>query len=207
MYPAFAPLVDQLLIAVDAEYADDDHRLTNQSDVACIPPVSGGSAWQGIAAGCVKREMCPQNAMIKLIREPIDYNRLVEQVRSTMAGAVVLFLGTAREVTGQRRTESLDYEAYEEMASRKLTELEREARQRWPVVEAALVHRLGHLEPGEVSVAVAVSCPHRDDAFEAGRFLIDRIKEVVPIWKKENWADGTSEWMHPGLESAEQPTG
>ncbi|HUT12894.1 MAG TPA: molybdenum cofactor biosynthesis protein MoaE, partial [Thermoguttaceae bacterium] len=75
--------------------------------------------------------------------------------------------------------------------------LETEARRRWPLVEAAIVHRLGHLPLGEISVAIAVSSPHRHAAFEAGRWLIDRIKEVVPIWKKENYADGSDEWVHP----------
>ena len=86
------------------------------------------------------------------------------------------------------------------MAERKMREIEAEARERWPIIEAALVHRVGHLELGEVSVAIAVSCPHREQAFEACRYLIDRVKEVVPIWKRENWATGESDWVHPGLE-------
>jgi molybdopterin synthase catalytic subunit len=124
---------------------------------------------------------------------------LLDQVNSHRAGAVVLFLGTVRELTHGRRTESLDYECYPEMAEKKLAELEAEARRRWPIIECAIVHRLGHMELGEASVAVAVSTPHRHDAFEAGKWLIDTLKEVVPIWKKENWADGTTEWVHPGL--------
>jgi molybdopterin synthase catalytic subunit len=144
--------------------------------------------------------------MISLTRDPIDYAAVTEQVRSAAAGAVVLFLGTAREMTAGRRTASLEYEAYAEMAQHKLEELEREARRQWPLVEAAVVHRLGHLELGEISVAVAVSSPHRAASFEAARWIMDRIKEVVPIWKKENWADGTSEWVHPGLEADEAAT-
>ena len=136
--------------------------------------------------------------MIQLTHEPIDFAALTESVRSNAAGAVVLFLGTVREMTGERRTVALDYDGYRPMAEAKLAELEAEARSRWPVIHAALVHRLGHLELGDVSVAVAVSAPHRHQAFEAGRFLIDTLKEVVPIWKKENWADGTTEWVHPG---------
>jgi molybdopterin synthase catalytic subunit len=120
-------------------------------------------------------------------------------VRSTQAGAVCLFLGTVRELTAGRQTVSLDYEAYPEMAAKKLAELEDQARSRWPIIELAVVHRLGHLELGDVSVAVAVSCPHRHDAFDACRWLIDTLKEVVPIWKKEIWADGEEEWVHPGL--------
>src|SRR5207249_886477 len=117
-------------------------------------------------------------------------------------GAVVLFLGTVRELTNGRRTSALDYDAYPEMAEIKLRELEQQARDRWPIDRVAMVHRLGHLELGEVSVAVAVSCPHRHQAFDAARFLIDELKAWVPIWKKENWSDGTTEWVHPGLESS-----
>ncbi len=135
--------------------------------------------------------------MVRLTHESIDFTALTEQVRSPQAGAVVLFLGTVREMTDGRRTVALDYEAYPEMAVAKMEELHAEAFARWPVTHAAIVHRLGHLELGDISVAVAVSCPHRTDAFEAGRFLIDRLKEVVPVWKQENWDDGTTEWVHP----------
>lgn len=136
--------------------------------------------------------------MVQLTSELIDFARLTEQVRRADCGAVVTFLGTVRELTEGRRTVALDYEAYPAMAEKKMKEIEEETRTRWPVGEMALVHRTGHLELGDVSVAVAVSCPHRGQAFEACRHAIDRLKEVVPIWKKENWADGTSEWVHPG---------
>ena len=135
--------------------------------------------------------------MVRLTAEPIDYHALMEQVRRPDCGGVVAFLGTVRDLTGDRVTVALDYEAYPAMAERKMAEIEEEARARWPVGEMVLVHRLGRLEVGEVSVAVAVSCPHRAEAFEACRHAIDRLKEVVPIWKKENWADGASEWVHP----------
>jgi molybdopterin synthase catalytic subunit len=138
--------------------------------------------------------------MICLTQQPIDYAALTETVRTNAAGAVVLFLGTVREVTDLRRTIALDYEAYVPMAEAKLAEIEAEARRRWPVERIAVVHRVGHLDPGEISVAVAVSCPHRDEAFEAARFVIDTLKATVPIWKKENWSDGTHDWVHPGVE-------
>jgi molybdopterin synthase catalytic subunit len=138
--------------------------------------------------------------MIFLTRDMIDYHALTEQVRRPGCGGVVLFLGTVRDLTDGKTTVALDYEAYPSMAEKKLAEIETEVRQRWPVGDVALVHRLGHLDIGEVSVAVAVSCPHRHQAFEACRFAIDRIKEIVPIWKKENWSDGTSEWVHPNEE-------
>ena len=138
--------------------------------------------------------------MIRLTRDPIDHAALTESVRRPHCGAVVTFLGTVRDLTGDKVTAALDYEAYPAMAEAKLAEIEAGARARWPVGDIALVHRLGRLEIGEVSVAVAVSCPHRADAFEACRHAIDRLKELVPIWKKENWADGTTEWVHPGTE-------
>ncbi len=143
--------------------------------------------------------------MIEIVQQSIDPAAVLSEVQSRRAGAVVLFLGTTREVTGQRQTLSLDYECYGDMARRKMAELRQQALDRWPLTACAIVHRVGHLEPGEASVAVAVSSPHRQDAFEAGKWLIDTLKEVVPIWKKENWADGTSDWVHPGLDAPSKP--
>jgi len=138
--------------------------------------------------------------MIELSDKPIDVAAVLDRVQSLAAGAVVLFLGTTREMTAGRRTQSLEYECYPEMARKKLQELEAESRRRWPITACAILHRLGHLELGEASVAVAVSTPHREDAFAAAKWLIDTIKEDVPIWKCENWADGTTEWVHPKAE-------
>jgi molybdopterin synthase catalytic subunit len=138
--------------------------------------------------------------MIEITEAPIDHAALTDRVRSNLAGAVCTFLGTVREITGDRRTSLLEYEAYPEMARKQLADLEAEARRRWPIIEAAIAHRVGKLDLGEISVVVAVSCPHREQAFEACRWLIDTLKEVVPIWKKEVWADGTEEWVHPGLD-------
>src|SRR5437867_13311083 len=136
--------------------------------------------------------------MIRLTRVPIDHQRLNEAVRRDDCGAVVTFLGTVRDLTDGQITVALDYEAYAGMAEKKMAEIEADTRSRWPVGDIALEHRLGRLDVGEVSVAVAVSCPHRAQAFEACRHAIDRLKELVPIWKKENWADGRTEWVHPG---------
>ena len=137
--------------------------------------------------------------MIQLTQEVIDHAALTEKVRRPDCGAVVTFLGTVRDLTDGRVTTALDYEAYPGMAEKKMAEIERETRQRWPVGEMMMVHRLGHLEVGDVSVAVAVSCPHRAEAFEACRYAIDRLKELVPIWKKENWDDGNADWVHPDV--------
>src|SRR5205823_7209195 len=138
--------------------------------------------------------------MIRLTHEPIDYSALTEQVRRPHCGGIVRFLGAVRDLTGDRVTVALDYEAYPGMAEKKMAEIEADTRARWPVGEMVMVHRLGRLDVGEVSVAVAVSCPHRAEAFEACRHAIDRLKELVPIWKKENWADGSTEWIHPSDE-------
>jgi molybdopterin synthase catalytic subunit len=140
--------------------------------------------------------------VIRLTNQPIDPAAVLAAVASPEAGAVVLFCGTTRAITDGRRTNSLDYECYEAMALREMAQLERTARDRWPLLGVAIVHRTGRVEIGETSVAVAVSTAHRAAAFEAGQWLIDTLKEIVPIWKKENWADGTSDWVHPGLTDA-----
>ena len=134
--------------------------------------------------------------MIELTQQPIDFTLLTESVRSHQAGAVVLFLGTVREFTGEARTAWLEYEAYPEMAMAALQRLAAEVRERFSVIEVAMSHRYGRLALGDIAVAVAVSSPHRAQAFEAGRWLIDKLKESVPIWKKEHYADGTTEWLH-----------
>ena len=141
--------------------------------------------------------------MFALTPDVIDYHALTEAVRRPGCGAVTLFLGTVRDLTGDEVTVFLDYEAYPPMAEKKLAEIEAEARRRWPVGEIAMVHRLGRLGVGEISVAVAVSTPHRADAFAACRFAIDTLKELVPIWKKDVGADGMAEWKHPPMRSAE----
>jgi molybdopterin synthase catalytic subunit len=135
--------------------------------------------------------------MIQLTDQPIDTNLLLSRAAHPAAGAVLLFLGTTRELTDGRQTVALDYEAYDAMAERRLAELEAEARRRWPVLECVIVHRLGRVPPTEASVAIVVSTPHRADAFAAGQWLIDTLKQDVPIWKRERWADGTTEWVHP----------
>ncbi|QDT34321.1 molybdenum cofactor biosynthesis protein MoaE [Thalassoglobus polymorphus] len=136
--------------------------------------------------------------LVQLTDQPIDSNALTQFATTPRSGAIVLFLGTVRELTGDRKTVALDYDAYPEMALAKMNELVDEACEKWPVQKVAVVHRTGHLELAEASVAIALSCPHRVDAFEAGRFLIDELKVRVPVWKKENWDDGTTEWVHPG---------
>ncbi|MFO0788126.1 MAG: molybdenum cofactor biosynthesis protein MoaE [Pirellulales bacterium] len=139
--------------------------------------------------------------MIELTDLPIDTAALLDRARHPEAGAIVLFLGTTREFTGSKHTVALSYETYHEMAERRLVELETQARRRWPVLECFITHRLGTVPATEASVAIVVSTPHRADAFTAGQWLIDELKKDVPIWKREQWADGTAEWVHPGLKT------
>lgn len=143
--------------------------------------------------------------MASLTHEPIDLQATYDLVATPTAGAIVTFSGVTRELTKGRRTESLDYEAYAEMALAKLNELEQTAKERWPIEKCVLIHRLGHLEIGAASVVVAVASPHREAAFLAAKWLIDTLKEEVPIWKRENWSDGSTEWVHPGLSNGDAP--
>ncbi len=134
--------------------------------------------------------------MVRLTRDAIDFAALTSEARHPHCGAVALFLGTVRDLTGEHVTVFLEYDAYAPMAEKKLAEIEAAVRQRWPVREVLMVHRLGRLAVGDVSVAVVVSCPHRAEAFDALRDAVDALKELVPIWKKENGPDGTGEWVH-----------
>lgn len=136
--------------------------------------------------------------MIILTHDPISHADLTEVVRLPGCGAVVTFLGTVRDITGTDVTTALDYEAHDPMAEARMKQIEEETRAKWSVGEFRMIHRLGRLEVGEISVGIAVSCPHRAQAFDACRYAIDRLKEIVPIWKQEHWHDGRTEWVHPG---------
>jgi molybdopterin synthase catalytic subunit len=138
---------------------------------------------------------------VRLTRRPIDLAVLAAS--SPADGAVCLFLGVVRNENGGRPVRHLEYEAYEDMALPMMEEIARETRGRWPVTEVAIVHRLGRLEIGEPSVAVAVAAPHRGAAFEACRYAIDTLKATVPIWKKEFYADGAVWLEGPGATPAE----
>jgi molybdopterin synthase catalytic subunit len=140
---------------------------------------------------------------VQLTRDPIDYAAVVERVRSTRSGAVVLFLGTVREMSEGRSVDGLTYEAHVEMARRTIEGILDEAAARWPLDSAAVVHRWGELALGDVAVAVAAASAHRAPAFESARWIMDRIKESAPIWKQEHWRDGGASWVHPA--ASERP--
>jgi molybdopterin synthase catalytic subunit len=132
--------------------------------------------------------------MIDIVETDIAIEPLVQHVRKNSNGAVVTFLGVVREFSRGRHVLYLEYEAYREMAVRKMQQVTEEVREKWAIDDIAMVHRVGHLEVGERSVAIAVAAPHRKAAFEACEYAIDRLKEIVPIWKKEVWEGGES-WI------------
>lgn len=131
---------------------------------------------------------------VRLTEQPIDINAGMKTVIRPEAGAVSTFIGIAREFTGDKRTLFLQYEAYIPMAEKQLARICKEIIQRWPEARISIEHRIGRLDISDVAVAIVVSTPHRDAAFKACRYAIERIKEIVPIWKKEYWKDG-SKWI------------
>lgn len=128
--------------------------------------------------------------MIRLTYDPIDLIEVVQAVASTKAGATVTFIGTTREQNEGRQVTRLEYEAYEPMAERQLQAICNQVSEKWPEARVAVVHRLGEVGLGEASVVIAVSAPHRGEAFAACRYVIDELKKTVPIWKKEFFASG-----------------
>jgi molybdopterin synthase catalytic subunit len=128
--------------------------------------------------------------MFALTTRPIDPTALLAEVSDARAGALVVFVGTTRRDNAGRQVHRLEYEAFERMAIREMRQLGAEARRRWPLKKVAMVHRTGIVPVREASVAIAVSAAHRTEAFEACRWLIDRLKEIVPIWKKEHFRGG-----------------
>jgi molybdopterin synthase catalytic subunit len=132
--------------------------------------------------------------LIEITSQPLDIEPFLQHVRRDESGAVALFLGVVRDNSHGRRVLYLEYDAYAEMAERKLREVAEEVQARWPITDVAIAHRTGRLEIGETSLLVAVSSPHRHDAFAACHHIVDRIKEIVPIWKKEVWEGGEA-WI------------
>jgi molybdopterin synthase catalytic subunit len=171
-YPRLRALPQPFAFAVNDEYVTGEVPLRPRDELVLVPPVSGGSEY------------------IDLVETPIDINAVLKQVNHAQAGAVVVFLGTVRDNNRGRHVKYLEYEAYQTMARKEMQKVAADAQRRWPVLSIAIVHRLGHLEIGEISVAIAVAAGHRSEAFEAAQFAIDTLKHTVPIWKKEVWADG-----------------
>ena len=190
-YPVVEALLPTLVCAIDEEYVESSQLLREGDCVALIPPVSGGSG--------------TSSPMFVITREPLDAAPLVEAVRRDESGAVALFYGVVRNENMGHSVRYLEYDVYPEMAIKKMREVAEEVESRYSITGIGVLHRVGRLEIGETSLLVAVSSAHREAAFEACHFAVDRIKQVVPIWKKEVWDDG-EEWTEghvPGSERAE----
>ncbi len=166
-----------LLYAVNREYADAGRVLADGDEVALIPPVSGGG--------------------FRVTGQPLSLEAVVGEVTDESAGAVATFLGTVRRESRGRTVLYLEYEAYAEMAEDVMSQLAAELEQRYELWAVAIHHRIGRVEIGEASVAIAVSAPHRQDALAACKDAIDTLKETVPLWKKEVY-EGGEEWIGRG---------
>jgi molybdopterin converting factor subunit 1 len=190
-FPSIAGYLPNLLVAVDQAFAFDEDLIPTEAEVALFPPVSGGSDFP---------------TFVKILEGPLDLDELVSRITLPTTGAVCMFTGIVRGSTSRGEahfTSKLYYEAYTSMAEAKMLEVAREIRERWQAVEGiVIVQRVGHLVPGTPTVLIACSAAHRDTgAFEAARYGIDRLKEIVPVWKKEISPDGEI-WVegnyHPG---------
>ncbi len=186
-YPAAADNLKVALAAIDEEFAFDQDCFADGAEVAFFPPVSGG-------ASSVRPEI------FRLPSEPIDHDEIIAAITTRRTGAVCMFTGTVRGATTKDghlpATDYLEYEAYEPMALAKMKQVADEIRQRWDKVEGiAVIQRIGRLQVGDNTVLCACSSPHRDDGcFEAARYGIDRLKEIVPVWKKEVGESGET-WI------------
>jgi molybdopterin synthase catalytic subunit/molybdopterin converting factor small subunit len=166
-----------LLYAVNKEYAERDRPLADGDEVALIPPVSGGA--------------------FRLVEGPIDVDAVAAEVADEGAGAIATFQGTVRSRSRGRNVIALEYEAYSGMAEQVMAEIADEVKARYELCAIAVTHRLGRVEIGETSVAIAVSAPHRHDALAGCKDVIDALKERVPLWKKELY-EGGEEWIGRG---------
>lgn len=203
VYPALTPSLNSTLIAVNQEYAFPDEPLNEGDEVALFPPVSGG---MGSEAGWPE--------YFAVTADELDLNAILAHITRPETGGICTFTGAVRGITrqegGEKDTTQLLYEAYGPMAQKKLEQVAREIRERFPKVQGiAIVQRLGQLEVGEVTVLVACASGHRNDGiFEAAHYGINRLKEIVPVWKKEIGPEG-SEWVeggyHPTPEDVEEP--
>ena len=173
--PKLGQVLPSVALSVNQHYAGPGAVLREGDEVALLPPVSGG---------------LPAVSRAAIVREPIDTQKILGQIKRPEDGAAIAFEGIVRNNTKGRQTLYLDYEAYEDMALKQMEGLAEEALERFQVRDVALVHRLGRLQIGETSVLIVVASAHRGAAYEASRWLIDTLKRTVPIWKKEYFVDG-----------------
>jgi molybdopterin synthase catalytic subunit len=187
-YPGIASIMESMIVALNHQFAFDEDEVPDGAEIAMFPPVSGG-----------ENSIDNFPTFISIVEHEININEVVAKLTLPTTGATCVFTGIVRGVTvrgANLQTEALVYEAYAEMAELKLRQICAEIRSRWNDVEGiALVQRIGKLMPGTISVVVACSSSHRDcGIFEAARYGIDRLKEIVPVWKKEIGSDGSA-WV------------
>ncbi|MBX7219811.1 MAG: molybdenum cofactor biosynthesis protein MoaE [Blastocatellia bacterium] len=180
-FPSLATLSGKLLIAVNEAYALPHQTIEPQDEIAIFPPVSGGQN---------ENELVEPDFFVRITHEEINTRALVEGLQRGEDGAVVTFEGVVRNNTKGRKTLYLEYEAYVPMALKTMRQVAEEAKAAWEIDRLAIVHRLGRIEIGGASVVIVVTSPHRKAAFDACRFAIDRLKQIVPIWKREFFEDG-----------------
>ncbi len=176
-FPQAKDMILKSMVSVNHDYATKDQTIQSSDEIALIPPVSGG-----------------EEPLFEITTEPLSADKVIAKVSNPMAGAVLTFVGTVREFTYGKRTTFLEYEAYPEMAIKKMKEIADYIESKWPNTKTAISHRVGKLAIEEISVVIAIATPHREAGFEAGRYAIERLKQIVPIWKKEIWEDG-EEWV------------
>lgn len=183
-FPSLVPFLGTTLVSVNKEFGFDEDLIPEGAEVALFPPVSGGAA-----------NIIDRPSYFAIEEGELDLNKLVERITTATTGAACVFTGMVRAVTKRdnpHETEYLEYQAYQAMAAQKMEQVAEEIWDRWPSVEGiAIVQRIGHLNAGTPTVVIACSAGHRDSGvFEAARYGIDRLKQIVPIWKKEVGPDG-----------------
>jgi molybdopterin synthase catalytic subunit len=181
-FPRFRELASSIVVAHNQQFANLSSSVSEGDEVAFLPPVSGGIESDA--------EICQDGHYFALTRLAIDTRAVIARLLTGAEGAVITFEGTVRNHTKGRPTLCLDYEGYQSMALKLMLQIGLELAQKYSVGRIAMVHRLGRLLIGETSVAIIVTAPHRGPAFEAAREAIDRLKKLVPIWKKEHFVDG-----------------
>jgi molybdopterin synthase catalytic subunit len=175
-HPRLAPLKRSVMMMANEAYVPADYQLQPGDDVAFIPPVSGGSDDTG--------------RLFKITEDELDPRATERAVADPAAGAIVTFTGVVRDNGRGRKVSALDYEAYAPAAEKMLAQVADEIEEKWGLRRVAIIHRVGLLPVGEASVVISISSPHREAAFEAALYAIERLKEIVPIWKKEHYEDG-----------------
>ena len=184
-YPEIESFRKSILIAINQEFATWETLINEGDELALFPPVSGGQA-----SSTLFYDSNVLGDVYQIVRKPIQVNKLTQQLGQGEDGAMVTFIGVVRNNTQGRSTMFLEYEGYEPMAIRKLSEIGTIIHRQWQIGHIGIVHRLGRVEIGEISVVIVVTSPHRKVAFEACQYAIDTLKKIVPIWKKEFFEDG-----------------